>query len=275
MGERTVPHPHRQCLGRRARLLMLGATVGVAILTISTGAAAGPASTPRPSVITAAPAPEQNPFAFLFGGMRRPSSPSSVSAYADPMQAAPDARPSEPFPRSEGSAVAYCVRLCDGRFFPIQRTAATPAEICNSFCPASPTKVFSGSSIEHAAARDGARYSDLAAAFLYRTRTVPGCSCNGKDPAGLTEVKPNEDPTLRPGDLIATETGFVAYTGGKKHADFTPINLAPGVPPETRRQLSQTRIAPRDGGTDAAAAPAGETAAGSRGSSERQAQASR
>jgi len=147
-----------------------------------------------------------------------------------------------------GPAVSYCVRLCDGRFFPIQRSAATPVEVCNSFCPAAKTKIFSGSAIEHAVARDGTRYADLATAFAYRTKVVPGCTCNGRDAFGLVNMQAAADPTLRPGDVVATADGLVAYSGGSKRgADFTPLaaaNSSARVSAAIRRQLSQTRIAP-------------------------------
>jgi hypothetical protein len=198
--------------------------------------------------MAAAPAPAvaQNLFDFLFNGARPPAPPPSATAYADPRMDFFSARPADPAPRAEtGPAVAYCVRLCDGRFFPIQRSAATPIEICNSFCPASRTKIFSGASIDHAVAHDGTRYADLGNAFAYRDRVVPGCTCNGKDAFGLVNMKAAEDPTLRQGDVVATEDGFVAYSGGRKRtADFTPINSASGVSAESKRQLAQTRIAP-------------------------------
>jgi hypothetical protein len=37
---------------------------------------------------------------------------------------------------------------------------------------------------------------------------VAGCTCNGKDPVGLASIKPDDDKTLRRGDLIARETGL-------------------------------------------------------------------
>jgi hypothetical protein len=198
--------------------------------------------------VAAAPAPAaaQNLFDFFFGGARRPSPPPSATAYANPQPDFFGGRPSDSEPRLEtGPAVSYCVRLCDGRFFPIQRTAATPAEICNSFCPATRTKIFSGGSIDHAVAHDGARYADLANAFVYRSRVVPGCSCNGKDAFGLAPIQATDDPTLRQGDVVATEDGFVAYSGSrKKTAAFTPIGSASGVSADSRRQLARTRIAP-------------------------------
>lgn len=185
-------------------------------------------------------------FDFFFNGARRPAPP-AATAYADPAQQSdPAARPGDSASRADsGPSVSYCVRLCDGRFFPIQRSAATPVEVCNSFCPAAKTKVFSGGSIEHAVARDGTRYSDLGAAFVYRTKVVPGCTCNGKDAFGLVNMKAAEDPTLHQGDVVATADGFVAYTGGSKRGgDFTPIETSARVSAETRRRLSQTRIAP-------------------------------
>jgi hypothetical protein len=186
------------------------------------------------------------------------------------------ARPGDPGPRMDGGpAVSYCVRLCDGHFFPIQRSAATPVEICNSFCPASKTKIFSGSSIDHAVANDGSRYADLSNAFVYRNRLVPGCTCNGKDAFGLAPMTPAEDPTLQRGDVVATADGFVAYSGSrKKTAEFTPINSASGVPAESRRQLARTRIAPATS-TPTPAAAVASSAAAARDGNDRRAQLGR
>jgi hypothetical protein len=226
-------------------------------------------------LVAAAPAPAaaQNLFDFFFNGARRPSPPPTATAYADPRTDTYAVKPSDPGPRVEtGPAVSYCVRLCDGHFFPIQRSSATPVEICNSFCPASHTKIFSGSSIDHAVAHDGSRYAELTNAFAYRKGVVPGCTCNGKDAFGLAPMKPAEDPTLRQGDVVATENGFVAYSGShKKTADFTPINSASGVSAESRRQLAQTRIAPAPASTPAAI----NSAASGRDGNDRQAQAER
>lgn len=229
--------------------------------------------------VAAAPAPAtaQNLLDFFFNGARRPAPPPSVTAYADPQTETYEAKPSDPAPRVEtGPAVSYCVRLCDGHFFPIQRSAATPVEICNSFCPASHTKIFSGASIDHAVARDGTRYADLSNAFVYRDRLVAGCTCNGKDASGLAPVKAAEDPTLRHGDIVATADGFVAYSGNRKHSpDFTPINSASGVPAETRRQLAQTRIAPASTPTAPGHSVNAGSAAAARDGNDRQAQLGR
>jgi hypothetical protein len=190
--------------------------------------------------IAAQPASAQGLFDFLFGGPRRPGPPPSAHSYADPF----GPRPAEP--RIEASpSVAYCVRLCDGRYFPIQRvSSANPAQVCNSFCPAARTRIFSGSEIAHAAAGDGSRYKDLPNAFVYRDRTVADCTCNGKDPYGLASADAKGDPTLRPGDIVATDHGFVAYNGGRRNAEFTPLDTR-NLSAELRR-LAATRIEPRE-----------------------------
>jgi hypothetical protein len=188
-------------------------------------------------------------FDFLFGGFRNPS---SASSYADPN--APTSQP-DSGPRFEaGAAVVYCVRTCDGRYFPIQRSSgANAAQVCGSYCPAARTKIYSGSEIKQSVAQDGTRYADMPNAFAYRDRLVAGCTCNGKDAVGLvTPATTEDDPTLRAGDIVATDKGFVAYNGGNggssRHAgnDFTPVETYGGLPGDMRQRLAATRIVPRN-----------------------------
>ena len=198
------------------------------------------------AVVPSAPAAAQGLFDFLFGSPRRPGPPPSANSYADPYPSY-GGRPADPERRAASGAAAFCVRLCDGRYFPIQRTGgANPAQLCNSFCPASQTKVFSGGGIDHAVAGDGSRYASLRNAFVYRERTVEDCTCNGRDAYGLVTLNATSDPTLRNGDIVATNEGFVAYNGGgrRQSAEFTPIESHPGVSAEWRQQLAQTRIVP-------------------------------
>ena len=61
--------------------------------------------------------------------------------------------------------------------------------------------------IDGAVAPNGARYADLDQAFAYRDKTVPNCTCNGKDGLGLARIERPRDPTLRPGDIVATDDG--------------------------------------------------------------------
>jgi hypothetical protein len=127
------------------------------------------------------------------------------------------------------------VRLCDGRSFPLEHVAnATPIETCQAMCPASKTKIFVGSEIDRAVARDGARYAALDNAYVYRDHVVPNCTCNGKDAFGLARIDVKSDSTLRPGDIVSTKEGLVAYGGerGQPRA-FTPVHVTAAADPQT------------------------------------------
>jgi Protein of unknown function (DUF2865) len=114
-----------------------------------------------------------------------------------------------------GGGQAYCVRSCDGRYFPISASdGQSRAASCNSFCPASDTKVVYGSNIDTAVTETGKPYSELPNAFRYRNELVAGCTCNGKDQIGLAPVKIENDPTLRKGDIVAGEGGLVVANRG-------------------------------------------------------------
>jgi hypothetical protein len=137
-------------------------------------------------------------------------------------------------PRGEGRAryggggnQAFCVRTCDGRYFPVTGSDnASRAASCNSFCPASETKVFSGSSIDNATAENGKSYSELPNAFRYRNELVSGCTCNGKDQIGLAPVKIENDPTLRKGDIVAGENGLLV-AGRSADRRGAELNFSP------------------------------------------------
>jgi hypothetical protein len=90
---------------------------------------------------------------FLFGGSQK----------QEHQQPPPPARPV-----LASSGPGFCVRSCDGKYFPLMRGAASPMQMCKAFCPASPTEVFFGSRIEDAYARSGERYADSKNAFAYR-----------------------------------------------------------------------------------------------------------
>jgi Protein of unknown function (DUF2865) len=178
-------------------------------------------------VTSVATASAQNIFEALFGRLWN----SPVTSYADPT---PPLRSPEAT-RSEGG-VAYCVRLCDGRYFPIQRHSEVSS--------ASATRIYNGNGIDHAVAPDGKRYSELATAFAYREKLIPGCTCNGRDAFGLVYPAVADDPTLHPGDIVATPAGMMAYSGGPNGSTFTSISTYAGLSADLRRQLTETKIEP-------------------------------
>lgn len=181
-----------------------------------------------------APAPQQQP--------------AQSNSFADPLGLFSNPEPA-PAPASAGRFTTYCVRSCDGRYFPITaRGGGTPAQMCQAFCPASPTKVFSGNTIDYAVGNMGERYVDTPNAFAYRKALKADCTCNGRDPAGLAPVDLSLDTTLRPGDVVATANGLVAYSGVKtangQTITFTPVNSYPGLTADLRARLGEMKVTP-------------------------------
>jgi hypothetical protein len=198
------------------------------------------------------PASAQGLFDALFGRAAPRQAPPQALSYAppsmEPRQAAPrESREGGSVNAGSGRATAFCVRTCDGRHFPMQRHRnATPAQLCSAMCPAAKTMVFSGSAIDHAVGPKGERYASLENAFVYRKQIVPDCTCNGKNAFGLAPVDIADDPTLHAGDIVATKTGLVAYTGsGRKNAEanFTPIQNYPALGNDLRNKLSKLDVA--------------------------------
>lgn len=192
------------------------------------------------------------------------------SAPPEPRAAAPVRRATQPLAYSDPNAVrrlppgapatvvqipptepptAYCVRLCDGRFFPLSAGPAnvTPVKLCSALCPASRTKVFEGANIEEATTENGDRYGSLSTAFLFRKELVESCTCNGKNPFGLAKIDIKKDPTLQAGDIVATADGLKVFNGmtGKRHqtASFVPLKKSVLVSTDMRRKLRSLRVA--------------------------------
>lgn len=215
------------------------------MLVVATAALAGFIAL-APSIASA-----EGLFDFFFGGLQKQQqrqAPPQASFFADPFglnqQPAPPPRPVT----ASGSGPAFCVRSCDGRYFPLTRGNASPVQMCQAFCPASATKVFFGSSIDAATSGTGERYADSENAFAYRKTLRPDCTCNGRDPAGLAPVDLTLDTSLRPGDVIATTSGLVAYSGvrvgASQTAEFTPVAAYPGLTADVRAQLGEMKVAP-------------------------------
>jgi hypothetical protein len=128
-----------------------------------------------------------------------------------------------------------------------QPASSSPAKICSAQCPTSQTKILIGAGIDNAIGLDGGGYSSLKNAFVYREHVVSDCTCNGKDPYGLTAIDINSDPTLQRGDIVVTDKGPVAFVGDQRlphrAAKFTPIKNSPAVSESLRKQLSGLRVA--------------------------------
>jgi hypothetical protein len=181
-------------------------------------------------------------FSALFGGFRMRPPPEIRMPFPN------DDVPRYDAPRrsSYGAGTAYCVRGCDGRYFPAQGTdAASKAQSCKSFCPASETSLVYGSNIDDATTENGKSYSDLPNAFRYRNEIVAGCTCNGKDPAGLAQVKVEDDPTLRKGDIVAGAGGLVVASRNANDRRGVAMNFSP-LPDSVRAKFRQVPIVAKE-----------------------------
>jgi hypothetical protein len=181
---------------------------------------------------------------FLFGGGQKQQH--RTSSFGDLFNNNPQSPPPRPVVGSAGPA--FCVRSCDGKYFPLMRGAASPVQMCQAFCPASPTKVFFGSRIERAYAATGERYADSENAFAYRKALRADCTCNGHNPAGLAAIDLAMDGSLRSGDALATTDGLVTYSGirvgNDQNSDFTPVASSLGRTPEVRARSNDMKVAP-------------------------------
>jgi Protein of unknown function (DUF2865) len=190
------------------------------------------------SVAAAVPAAQaQDFFSQLFGGFGRSRGPMIRVPFGD----------GGPFtPQVErrhygGGGQAYCVRTCDGRYFPLPGSDSQSREAsCSNFCPASATKVVYGGNIDDAATENGTPYSELPNAFRYRNEIVAGCTCNGKDAVGLAPVKLEDDPTLRKGDIIASDHGLVVV-GKSADKRGAALNFSP-VPDRIRAKYQRVPV---------------------------------
>jgi hypothetical protein len=202
-------------------------------------------------------------FDLFFGAFQKQQqqkAPPQANFFADPFGLNQQAAPTPPRAVASGSGPAFCVRGCDGKYFPLTiRGGATPVQMCQAFCPASPTKVFYGSTIDGATTTGGERYAESENAFAYRKALRADCTCNGRDPAGLAPVDLTLDTSLRSGDVIATASGLLAYSGIKggdgQTVEFTPIASYPGLTAEVRARLGEIKVAPVSAETVANQAP--------------------
>lgn len=122
-------------------------------------------------------------------------------------------------PSGRSGDTTVCVRRCDGYLFPLGRlrdTADLPLHrnACAAACPNAATEVYTlaagETELERAVSPSGLPYRASALANVYRQRRITDCSCQ---PIGKTVHAALEaDTTLRPGDIVATETSAQVVT---------------------------------------------------------------
>jgi hypothetical protein len=143
---------------------------------------------------------------------------------------------------SQPSGGAYCVRTCDGFYFPLTAHGGNgnAQTLCQSLCPAAKTDVYyrRGDAMGEARSRNGKSYASLPEAFAYRKQLKPDCTCRSAVTPAMSVA---DDPTLRSGDLVVTQTAVVVFRGGlqppHKDRDFADYRSAREVAGQHRNQL--------------------------------------
>ncbi|MGE0753146.1 MAG: DUF2865 domain-containing protein [Variibacter sp.] len=169
-----------------------------------------------------------------------------------------------------GGSQAMCVRTCDGYAFPIANgggDAALNAFLCKMACPGAQTQVYMrhpGADMSTAVATNKHRtsYAKLKVADLFKTAAVAACTCR---PRGAIPTGPvYDDPTLRPGDMIAIGGGkVVAFKGARARPydedDFVDIKRSRLISPSIMRLVAERFVA-RQEARQGARKAAGRTA---------------
>lgn len=232
-----------------------------------------------PAPARAQPAPAQG-FASLF--QFRPSSslpeitvrppiegPAGQAGTSQPPASSgrPGTRPGEAAASTphHGGPGAYCVRSCDGYFFPIgpaQSGASREAQdmTCNALCPGAEVALYrsySGGGIETATGPRGQTYQSLRNAFRYREKFDATCTCSGLGATGLAHLAITRDFTLRSGDIVVTETGVRIFAGARRFpyrpSDFVTARSYSRLPADVHRRIAVIEAGIRAGETTAAA----------------------
>ena len=133
----------------------------------------------------------------------------------------------------QSTKAMYCVRACDGFYFPIQAGKQTSGiegqtKVCNALCPGSATLLYSprgGNDIESSVDTKGVSYSKLTNALRFRKEVVPSCSCKSQVSDGLGNLPITEDLTLKKGDMVVSKGGVRIFKGSGRYpyqdADFS------------------------------------------------------
>ncbi len=186
--------------------------------------------------IALTPASAQDLFDFLFG------SEQAAPAARETKRPSGDVRFGSARPKSDGGsgrgsshAGGYCVRTCDGYFFPlIKSSRATRQQSCNFACPSATVEIFDGSSIESSRSARGQTYKALMDSIASHPAASGRCSCN--DPstsAAYSRAAARTDPTLQTGDFVIEDEGPLVF--GRE--GLVPLAQARFVAPRTRASV--------------------------------------
>ncbi len=160
---------------------------------------------------------------------------------------------------------AFCVRTCDGFFFPAGPAMSGDGRraqqmACNSMCPGAEVALYtigSQGSIEDAVGPRGQTYSALRTAFRFRQSVDRTCSCQSVATNGLARLPITHDFTLRAGDVVVTDEGVRVFRGAARfpyrNQDFVEARSYGRLPADIQRRVAeiQAGIQARDNGASA------------------------
>lgn len=180
------------------------------------------------------------------------SEPGQQLQPAGPPQGAPRSVRPTPAPSSpqHGGATAYCVRSCDGYFFPVGPAQSgdgrqAQAMTCNTLCPGADVALYrtsQGGTIENATGPRGQLYQSLRNAFRFREKFDATCTCSGLGTTGLGHVAITDDFTLRSGDIVVTERGVRIFAGASRFPyrpnDFVAARAYSRLPSDVHQRIA-------------------------------------
>jgi len=158
-----------------------------------------------------------------------------IDIYLDGGQSEPSvsAEKTDPASRPQQKTRVFCVRTCDGFYFPLElsQDADNPSNAgsaCQSNCPGAEVLPFfadgDSDTIEQAKSFDLQNYGALKHAYSYRSTLTAACACHRS--ANLNDSVLT-DPTLRKGDIIMTSQGLVVFRGfentNQPEKNFSPV----------------------------------------------------
>jgi hypothetical protein len=156
--------------------------------------------------------------------------------------------------------MAFCVRTCDGFYFPLPATTVrgeggsssargiqTRFGLCTALCPGATVDVYgtsSGATTMGSAVNQQSRtYAALRTAFRHQTDGTPdNCSCRAAGEPGLMRLDLHDDPTLREGDIVVTASGVRVFRGSSsfpfRDRDFVDFRRVQGLPRDLVTRLT-------------------------------------
>ena len=151
-----------------------------------------------------------------------------------------------PVPALATGRQTVCVRTCDGYLFPLGRLGSKRdipmhEAACAAACPSAATALFTlpngGTELSAAVSLKGQPYLASAWANVYQRKRVENCSCQPRGVAAVP-LPIARDPTVRVGDVVATEDGAdVVTTLARGRVELDDFRSARGITRRARAEI--------------------------------------